>query len=336
MRLLITGGAGYIGSHTTHLLAAQGHDIVVLDNLVYGHRKAIVDDNVQLVIGNLEDRDLVPELFQKHAFDAVLHFAAFAYVGESIGDPLKYYRNNTAAPLVLLEAMRDAGCKQIVFSSSCATYGEPDQFPISECESQEPVNPYGWSKLMLERILADCGPAWGLRSVCLRYFNACGAALDGSLGEDHDPETHLIPRLLLAVKGDIDHVEIFGDDYNTPDGTCIRDYIHVDDLAAGHAAALNYLQTNGASLGCNLGTGKGHSVKEIIQCVENVTGATVPLVYRPRREGDPASLVANASMAREKLGWQAKHTNIALAITTAWNWMTRAHATTPSGQRQDS
>ena len=270
--ILVTGGAGYIGSHTVRLLAQQGRRIVVLDNLIYGHAEAVVDPGVELVVGEIGDRELVNGLFEKHRFQAVIHFAAFAYVGESVTDPLKYYRNNTADPLVLLEAMRDHGCRIFVFSSTCATYGTPEELPITERSPQVPINPYGRSKLMMEWILRDCETAWGLKSACLRYFNASGCSADGLIGEDHDPEAHLIPRVLMALTGELDHIEVFGEDYDTPDGTCIRDYVHVEDLAEAHAKALDLLALGGASVQCNLGTGVGVSVKEIIQSAEEVTG----------------------------------------------------------------
>ncbi|MEZ5330389.1 MAG: UDP-glucose 4-epimerase GalE, partial [Verrucomicrobiales bacterium] len=233
----------------------------------------------------------------------------------------KYYRNNLAAPLNLLEAMRANGCQKFVFSSTCATYGEPTTIPITETEPQFPVNPYGHSKRMFEQVLDDCERAFGLRSVCLRYFNACGAAIDGMLGEDHDPETHLIPLVLMAAKGIIPEVRVFGSDYPTPDGTCIRDYIHVDDLATAHAAALDLLASGGESLRCNLGTGTGTSVKEIISTVEQVTGKRVPVIFEARRPGDPAILVADPSLARDRLGWEAPHSDPKTAISSAWQWM---------------
>jgi UDP-glucose 4-epimerase len=319
--ILVTGGAGYIGSHTVRLLASQGRKIVVLDNLVYGHRDAIVDESVELVTGDIGDRDLVRGLFAKHKFEAVVHFAAYAYVGESVTDPLKYYRNNTAEPLVLLEAMQEFGCKVFVFSSTCATYGVPTALPIVEANPQNPINPYGRSKLMLEWVLADCGHAWGLRSACLRYFNASGSSSDGKIGEDHNPESHLIPRVLMAITGEIDQIEVFGTDYDTPDGTCIRDYIHVDDLADAHAKALDYLSGGGESFQCNLGTGVGVSVKEIIDAVEEVTGKTVPLRYGPRRPGDPAMLVAEPSRAKTLLGWEASHKDVRDMVQSAWAWI---------------
>jgi UDP-glucose-4-epimerase GalE len=319
--ILVTGGAGYIGSHTVRLLAGQGRRVVVLDNLVFGHEKAIVEDGVELVVGDVGDQDLVRGLFAKHRFGAVVHFAAFAYVGESVTNPLKYYQNNTAEPVKLLQVMQEFGCKVFVFSSTCATYGVPDKLPITESNAQNPINPYGRSKLMVEWVLADCDHAWGLRSACLRYFNASGCSPDGLIGEDHNPETHLIPRVMMAVTGEIDHIEVFGTDYNTPDGTCIRDYIHVEDLADAHARALDHLAVGGASVRCNLGTGVGVSVKEIISAVEEVTGKTVPVKYGPRREGDPDSLVADPSLAKELLGWVASRKDVRDMVRSAWAWM---------------
>lgn len=319
--ILVTGGAGYIGSHTVRLLASQGHKVVVLDSLVYGHEKAIVDDSVELVVGEVGDRALLTDLFKRHQFGAVIHFAAFAYVGESVTDPLKYYQNNTAEPIVLLQVMQEFGCKVFVFSSTCATYGVPESLPITERNSQNPINPYGRSKLMVEWILTDCDHAWGLRSACLRYFNASGCSVDGLIGEDHRPETHLIPRVMMAVSGEIEHLEVFGTDYDTPDGTCIRDYIHVEDLADAHSRALEYLACGGDSFRCNLGTGVGVSVKEIIHAVEEVSGKSVPVIYGPRREGDPASLVADPTMAREVLGWTASRTDVREMVRPAWIWM---------------
>jgi UDP-glucose-4-epimerase GalE len=319
--ILVTGGAGYIGSHTVRLLASLGRKVVVLDNLVYGHRDAIVDDGVELVVGAVGDRELLRSLFAKHRFGAVVHFAAYAFVGESVTDPLKYYRNNTAEPLTLLEVMQESGCKVFVFSSTCATYGVPEKLPISEANSQKPINPYGRSKLMLEWVLTDCEHAWGLRSACLRYFNASGSSEDGAIGEDHEPETHLIPRVLMAITGEIPQIEVFGTDYNTPDGTCIRDYIHVGDLADAHAKALDHLAAGGASVRCNLGTGVGVSVKEIIAAAEEVTGRKVPIVYGPRREGDPDMLVADPTLAREVLGWSACHKDVREMVRSAWSWI---------------
>ncbi|HUF62292.1 MAG TPA: UDP-glucose 4-epimerase GalE [Verrucomicrobiales bacterium] len=320
--VLVTGGAGYIGSHTVKQLKAVGIHVVVLDNLVHGHRQAVLSLNVPLVEGDLGDETLLASLFSSHPIDTVIHFAAYAYVGESVDEPLRYYRNNTAAPLVLLDAMRRHECRAFIFSSTCATYGDPVALPITEEHPQNPINPYGRSKLMLEQILRDCEPAWGLRSVCLRYFNACGCSIDGSLGEDHDPETHLIPRVLMAARGEIEAVTVFGTDYPTPDGTCIRDYIHVEDLARAHILALDYLTRGGASTACNLGAGSGVSVRSILEIAENVTGRPVPVRYGPRRPGDPPELVADPSRARELLGWQAEHPGVSSAVESAWRWMT--------------
>jgi UDP-glucose 4-epimerase len=319
--VLVTGGAGYIGSHTVRLLASQGRKVVVLDNLVYGHRDAIVDPEVELVIGAVGDKALLQELFARHRFGAVVHFAAYAFVGESVTDPLKYYRNNTAEPLTLLEVMQEYGCKNFVFSSTCATYGVPVSIPISEKNPQEPINPYGRSKLMLEWILADCDRAWGLKSACLRYFNASGSSEDGLIGEDHNPETHLIPRVLMAVTGEISHVDVFGTDYPTPDGTGVRDYIHVADLATAHSKALDHLGAGGESVQCNLGTGVGVSVKEIIAAVEEVTGKKVPVQYGPRRAGDPPELLADPRLAEQVLGWVARHRDVRDMVRSAWTWI---------------
>lgn len=320
--LLVTGGAGYIGSHTVKHLLQAGERIVVLDNLVFGHRQALpASDRVTLVEGDMSDAALVEKLFAEHQVEAVLHFAAFAFVGESVTAPLKYYRNNLAAPLTLLEAMQRHGCRQFILSSTCATYGNPQFMPMDESHPQDPVNPYGASKWMLERVLRDCATAWGLRSVFLRYFNASGCDPDGEIGEDHDPETHLIPRILMAAKGEIDHIQVFGTDYPTPDGTCIRDYIHVNDLASAHALALDYLRKGGATDAVNLGTGRGFSVNEIIRTAEAVTGRTIPVQYGPRRAGDPPELVANAAKAKAVLGWEAEKKDPREHIESAWKWM---------------
>lgn len=319
--ILVTGGAGYIGSHTVRQLARAGEKVVVLDSLGLGHSQAICEPGVELVVGDMADPALADLLFTSHRITAVLHFAAFSLVGESVQDPLKYYRNNTAAPLVLLDAMQRHGCRQFILSSTAATYGNPQRVPIDESHPQQPINPYGMAKLMLERILADCRTAWGLEHVILRYFNAAGASEDGRIGEDHDPETHLIPRILMAVQGKVDKLTVFGTDYPTPDGTCIRDYIHVLDLAEAHAAALAYLRGGGESLACNLGTGRGCSVKEIITLCEEITGQTVPVEYGPRRAGDPPVLVADPSLAAAKLGWKASHPDPRSMVESAWKWL---------------
>ncbi|MFO1485319.1 MAG: UDP-glucose 4-epimerase GalE [Verrucomicrobiaceae bacterium] len=319
--LLITGGAGYIGSHTVRHLLEENERIVVLDNLVFGHREALPPDRVILIEGELADAALIETIFATHQPEAVLHFAAYAYVGESVTNPLKYYRNNLAAPLTLLEAMQRHGCQRFIFSSTCASYGDPLRTPIDESHPQAPVNPYGASKWMLERVLSDCDHAWGLKSVMLRYFNASGCHPSGEIGEDHDPETHLIPRVLMAATGEIENITVFGTDYPTPDGTCIRDYIHVCDLASAHALALNYLRQGGDTIAVNLGTGRGFSVKEIIATAEAVTGRTIPVQYGPRRAGDPAELVADPSRAAQVLGWRAFHLDPREHIEAAWRWI---------------
>lgn len=319
--LLITGGAGYIGSHTTRLLAEAGEKIVVLDTLELGHLEAIISPGVEFVQGDLGDSAVLKRIFTEHQIEAVLHFAAFALVGESVTEPLKYYRNNFAAPLILLEAMQRHGCQQFVFSSTCATYGNPQFLPMDESHPQVPINPYGASKLMLERALIDSESAWGLRSVILRYFNACGGAEDGLIGEDHEPETHLIPRALLAALGRVPPLTVFGTDFPTPDGTCIRDYINVLDLAEAHAAALRYLRSGQATTACNLGTGQGASVKEIIQLAEEVSGCTVPVIYGDRRAGDPPQLIGNPAKAAAVLGWTALHRDPRTMIAASWKWL---------------
>jgi len=323
--ILVSGGAGYIGSHTVRMLAEEaGYEVVVIDNLVFGHRDALVSEGVSLVEADIADEHAVEEIFTTHNIAGVVHFAAFCFVGESVTDPLKYYANNTAAPLTVLKAMRKHGCDKFILSSTCATYGDPQQIPMAETHPQKPINPYGHSKLMLERILRDCDHAYGLRSVRLRYFNASGCSMDGLIGEDHEPETHLIPNVLRAVKGEIGPVTVFGSDYPTGDGTCIRDYVHVVDLARAHVSALKYLEGGGESFSCNLGTGKGASVKEVIDAAEAVTGKQVPLEFGQRREGDPPELIADASLARQLLGWEAEITDIRQIIESAWGWLNGA------------
>lgn len=329
--LLITGGAGYIGSHTVKHLLTQSERIVVVDNLVFGHREALDLDRVTLVEGDLGDAALMEQVFAEHQPEAVLHFAAYAFVGESVEQPLKYYQNNVAAPLVLLDAMRKHSTRRFIFSSTCATYGNPRFMPMDESHPQEPVNPYGASKLMLERILRDCEVAWGLKCVFLRYFNASGGDVEGEIGEDHTPETHLIPRILMAAKGEIDCITVFGTDYPTPDGTCIRDYIHVNDLGRAHALALDYLRKGGDTTAVNLGTGRGFSVREILATAEEVTGRQIPVSYGPRRAGDPPELVANPALAKDVLGWEAEYKDPRQHIESAWKWIAG-----PSGGRYQS
>ncbi|CAN5884920.1 UDP-glucose 4-epimerase GalE [soil metagenome] len=322
--LLVTGGAGYIGSHTVKHLLAHHERIVVLDNLVFGHQEALPLDRVTFIQGDMSDAALMDKLFAEHQPEAVLHFAAFAFVGESVENPLKYYRNNLAAPLTVLEAMQKHGTRRFIFSSTCATYGNPVSIPMDETHPQAPVNPYGDSKFMLERVLKDCDRAFGLKSVFLRYFNASGCDLAGEIGEDHAPETHLIPRVLMAATGEIESLTVFGTDYPTPDGTCIRDYIHVEDLARAHALALDYLRKGGDSVAVNLGTGRGFSVKEVIATAEAVTGKTILVSYGPRRAGDPPELVANPAKAKAVLGWEAELKEPRQHIESAWKWMTGA------------
>lgn len=319
--ILVVGGAGYIGSHTVRQLAARGEQVVVLDNLVYGHREALVDESVVFVEGDLGHRDVLDKLFAEHDIGAVMHFAAYAYVGESVTEPSKYYRNNLAAPITLLDAMRDHGVGVFIFSSTCATYGNPRYVPIDENHPQNPINPYGASKLMLERVLADYARAYSLKYAALRYFNAAGCSLDGEIGEDHNPETHLIPLVLEAAAGTREHITIFGTDYPTPDGSCIRDYIHVNDLARAHILAIDKLSEGAESFQCNLGTGIGHSVKELIAAAERVTGRTIPVVVGERRAGDPPELVAAPGKAKELLGWEAEYKDLDAVLKTAWAWI---------------
>ncbi len=318
MRVFVTGGAGYVGSHCVRGLCGHGHEVVVFDNLSEGHRSA-VPTKAQFIEGDLSDRKLLDKTFAAGRFDAVMHFAASAYVGVSVTEPLKYYHNNTANTLGLLEAMHDAGIKRLVFSSTCATYGVPERVPITEDNPQNPINPYGRSKLAVEWMLQDSARAWGLGACALRYFNACGAAADGSIGEDHDPETHLIPLVLFAAMGKQPAINIFGTDYPTPDGTCIRDYIHVDDLASAHRSAIEVVQP-GTFAAYNLGTGKGYSVREVIAAAQRVTGKPIPVRESGRRPGDPPSLVADASKVLSALGWKAQWTDIDAIVRSAWQW----------------
>jgi UDP-glucose-4-epimerase GalE len=316
--ILVTGGAGYVGSHACKALAAAGHTPVVYDNLSRGHREfarwGLLEE------GDIADGARLDAVFARHRIDAVMHFAALAYVGESVEQPALYYRNNVGGTLELLEAMRRAGVKRLVFSSTCATYGVPERMPITEDLPQQPINPYGATKLMIERVLRDYDPAYGLRSVALRYFNAAGCDPDGEVGEDHDPETHLIPRVLMAADGMLPRVDVFGTDYPTPDGTCLRDYIPVADLADGHVRALDYLERGGATTAINLGTGRAFSVREVIAAAERVTGRRVPVHEAERRAGDPPVLVADATRARAVLGFAPRFTEIETIVATAWKW----------------
>lgn len=320
-RFLITGGAGYIGSHTAKLLAGAGHGVAVYDNLSRGHRDLVRWG--PLIEADIRDTAVLREALRWYKPDAVIHFAAYAYVGESVGDPGKYYDNNTAGTLSLLNAMIAARTGNLIVSSTCAVYGQPAAVPINESTAPAPLNPYGQSKLMMEHICRDFGAAHGLRFTALRYFNACGCDPDGETGERHDPEPHLIPRALMAAEGEIEQLEVFGADYPTPDGTCIRDYIHVSDLASAHMAAALQLINGGFAGVLNLGTGRGISVREIIDAAARATGKPVPHRFSPRRPGDPAILVADASKAISVLNWQARSSGIDNIMSTAWNWYAR-------------
>jgi len=328
-QILVTGGAGYIGSHTAKELRVQGYEPVVLDNLCHGHRWAVRWG--PFVEGDLSNRGTLHNIFREYRFEAVIHFAAFAYVGESMHAPSEYFRNNFVNTLNLLDAMRESGVRPIVFSSTCATYGIPEKVPIAENHSQNPVNPYGETKLMVERALGWYERAYGLAWTALRYFNAAGADAAGEIGEVHDPETHLIPRTIAAAYGDISSLEVFGTDYSTPDGTAVRDYIHVTDLATAHVKALERLRAGAASQAFNLGTGSGHSVREVIAAVERASGRAVPVTECGRRAGDPAMLVADASLAARELSWSAEHSSLDEIVGTACRWYANARALVQRG-----
>ncbi|MBW4688532.1 MAG: UDP-glucose 4-epimerase GalE [Komarekiella atlantica HA4396-MV6] len=324
--ILVTGGAGYIGSHTVLALKQAGYDVVILDNLVYGHRDLVEKVlQVELVVGDTADRPLLDHLFKTHDIAAVMHFSAYAYVGESVTDPAKYYRNNVLGTLTLLEAMLAASVNKFVFSSTCATYGVPEFVPIPENHPQNPINPYGATKLMVERILSDFDTAYGFKSVRFRYFNAAGADPSGLLGEDHNPETHLIPLVLMTALGKRESISIFGTDYPTPDGTCIRDYIHVSDLADAHVLGLEYLLKGGNSEIFNLGNGSGFSVREVIASAEQVIGVSIPVEERDRRPGDPPILIGSSEKARTILGWQPRYPSIKDIVDHAWQWHQKRH-----------
>lgn len=317
MGILITGGAGYIGSATVELLQAKGEPVVVLDNLVYGHRAA-VDEDVPFYEGNVGDKNLVKEIVQKHNINACIHFAAYAYVGESVTNPSKYFENNTFQTNQLLNALLESDVKNVVFSSTCATYGIPERVPIDETHPQKPINPYGWSKFMTERILESYDAAYDLKFVALRYFNASGATK--RCGEHHDPETHLIPNVLDAADGKLSFVSVFGGDYLTADGTCVRDYIHISDLADAHFRALEYLKNGNDSTQINLGNGLGFSVLEVIDAARKVTGKNIEVKIEPRRTGDPSHLIADARKALEMLGWKPEYVDLKVIIQSAWDW----------------
>lgn len=320
--VLVTGGAGYIGSHTCKALSRAGYAPVVYDNLSRGHRDAVRWGSLE--VGDLLDGERLREVIARHGPTAVLHFAAFAYVGESVANPGLYWRNNVAGSLSLLEAMRDTDVRRLVFSSTCATYGDPSMSPITESHPQNPVNPYGQSKLAVERMIDGFRQAHGLEAVVLRYFNAAGCDPEGEIGEDHDPEPHLIPRALMAAAGKVDALEIFGEDWDTRDGTCVRDYIHVQDLARAHVLALEALARGNAPAVCNLGNGRGYTVREVVESASRVTGRNVPHRLAPRRAGDPAELVGSADLARIALGWVPELADLDAMVGSAWNWMDRA------------
>jgi UDP-glucose 4-epimerase len=318
INVLITGGAGYIGSHTVRILRRAGYGVVVYDNFSRGHREAV--EGFTVVEGDTADSGLLKRVLNEQKIEAVIHFAAHSQVGESVKEPVLYYQNNVRGGLKLLEAVLAAGVEYFIFSSSAAVYGEPEKVPIIEAQLLKPTNPYGETKVVIEKALGYYEQAYGLKSVSLRYFNAAGAAVDGGIGEDHDPETHLIPLVLKAVLGRGEPLTVFGDDYPTPDGTAVRDYIHVDDLADAHLLALEALVKGKASRVYNLGNGSGFSVLEVIWAVEQATGRTVPYAIGPRREGDPAVLVASAEKARTELGWQPRYASLEKIIETAWRW----------------
>lgn len=317
-KILVVGGAGYIGSHMVRLLTEAGRDVVVFDNFSQGHRAAI--KGVDIFEGDLLNPEDLARTFQQHDIEAVIHFAALIAVGESVTDPNAYYRNNVTGTLNLLDAMRHAGVNKLVFSSTAAVFGNPQTDKLSEDHPLAPINPYGWTKRMVEQMLSDMATAWGLNSVALRYFNACGAHASAEIGEAHDPETHLVPVVLLAALGLRDSLKLFGDDYNTRDGTCIRDYIHVSDLTSAHLKALDFMDKNAGAHAFNLGNGAGFSNLEVVETARRVTGHPLPVTIAPRRAGDPARLVADSTRARDLLGWTPQYPDLESIIASAWKW----------------
>lgn len=326
MAILVAGGAGYIGSHMVKNLVEHGEDVVVADNLSTGHRDAI-NPKAKFYEGDIRDRKFLDKIFDNEDITAVVHFAAFSIVPESMSKPLKYFDNNTGGMITLLEAMHDHDIKYIVFSSTAATYGVPENMPIKETDPQNPINPYGLSKLMMEKMMAWADKAYGIKFVALRYFNVAGAAPDGTIGEDHGPETHLVPIILQVAQGKRKELSIFGDDYNTPDGTNVRDYVHVMDLTDAHILAIKYLEAGNKSNAFNLGSSTGFSNKQMLEAAREVTGKPIPAKMAPRRPGDPDSLVAASDKAREVLGWKPKYDDVHDIIATAWKW----HSTHPKG-----
>ena len=325
--ILVTGGAGYIGSHVCKALSKAGYTPVTYDSLEYGHEWAVKWGPLE--VGDIQDRTRLDQVIEKYRPEAVMHFAAYAYVGESVENPGKYYRNNVAGTLTLLEALRDNGIKNIIFSSTCATYGIPEYIPLTEEHPQNPINPYGSGKLMIEKMLQDFDTAHGIKSVSLRYFNAAGADPDGDIGEDHTPETHLIPLVLDVALGRSEMIKIFGTDYDTPDGTCIRDYIHVSDLADAHVLALEYLRKKGKTDFFNLGNGNGFSVKEVVDASRVLTGKKIPSKSWERRPGDPAVLIGSSDKARRVLGWRPEYRQMEMIVETAWEWVRKSSVERP-------
>lgn len=325
MAVLVTGGAGYIGSHAVAALLEKGEQVVVVDNLGQGHRSAVLGG--KLYVGDLRDSEFLSKVFAENEIDGVIHFAANSLVGESMQDPAKYYHNNVYGTLCLLEQMQKSGVKRIVFSSTAATYGEPERIPIDEFDRTLPTNTYGETKLAMERMIRWFDVAHGIKYVSLRYFNAAGAHEGGRIGEDHSPESHLVPLVLQVALGQRAHISVFGDDYPTEDGTCIRDYIHVSDLADAHLLALDRLRNDGESGIFNLGSGQGYSVKQVIDVARKVTGHEIPAKYEPRRAGDPAALVASSARARQELGWAPRRDRLEDIIASAWQW----HSQHPKG-----
>ncbi len=317
--ILVVGGAGYIGSHVCKALRRAREEHVIFDNLEKGHERATGRSNI--FFGDLRDRVSIDRLFSEFEIDLVMHFASYIEVGESVKSPSQYYRNNVGGTLNLLEAMARAKVDKLVFSSTAAVYGEPVEVPITESHPKNPTNPYGQSKLMVEQMLGDFGHAYGMRSVCLRYFNAAGADPDGALGEDHRPETHLIPRLLLAARDSGINFKLFGTDYDTPDGTCVRDFVHVADIASAHMLAMEHLKSGGESKAYNLGTGDGFSVREVLEVAREVTGKEIPVIEEERRPGDPARLVASSELIQKELGWKHENSDLKSMVENAWNWM---------------
>jgi len=319
LKVLVSGGAGYIGSHAAKLLSGSGHDVVILDDLRAGHAQAAL--GAPLIRAATHETDRIAEVMREQAIEAVMHFAAHCYVGESVREPLKYYQNNVGGTLALAEACLRSGVEIFVLSSTAATYGQPVEQPITEAAPRNPVNPYGRTKAICEDLLADLAAAGSFRPVFLRYFNAAGADPDGELGEDHTPETHLIPNAVLAALGRNDGLEIFGNDYDTRDGTCVRDYVHVNDLAAAHLKAIDFAKAGGACRAFNLGNGNGFTVNEVVQMVRDVAGRDFPVEYAPRRPGDPATLVASSERARRELGWRPRFDELRVIVETAFNWI---------------